>query len=97
MENGEWELPVSQHVVRPLPQIKHSEPPAVKEATLGEKQKLWGKTSILHSSFVEEKECNSQSSEHGPSVFQEEHATSPFSEDWEWEERGMTTSDYKPI
>ena len=36
--------------------------------------------SILHSS---------------PSAFQGECATSPFSEDWEWEERGITTPNVK--
>jgi hypothetical protein len=62
---------------RPPPQIKHSEPPAVKEATLGEKQKLCGKTFpqevffILHSSPVEEKSeiLNLQSM--GPPPFKE--------------------------
>jgi hypothetical protein len=46
---------------RPPLQIKHSEPPAVKEVTPSEKHKLCGKTfaqevfSILHSSPVKEK------------------------------------------
>jgi hypothetical protein len=46
---------------RPPPQIKHSKPPAVKEATPSEKHKLCGKTfaqevfPILHSSPVKEK------------------------------------------
>jgi hypothetical protein len=65
VENGEWELPVSQHVVRIYAMFtrsaRHNEPPTVKEATPGEKQKLCDKTfaqevfSILHSSPVEEK------------------------------------------
>jgi hypothetical protein len=65
MENREWELHASHHVVRIYalftPQIKHNVPLAVKEATLGEKQKLCCKTfaqevfSILHSSPMEEK------------------------------------------
>ena len=36
-------------------------------------------------------EWNTQSSENRPSTFQEERTTTPFSEDWEWEERGVTT------
>jgi hypothetical protein len=91
VESGEWELPVSQDVVRIyamfIPQIKHNKPPAVKEATLGEKQKLCGKTftqevfSILHSSPVEEKNGIFNLQRLDPSAFQGERATSPFSED----------------
>jgi hypothetical protein len=64
------------------PQIKHNEPPAMKEATPGEK--LCGKTFAQEvSPFFTRggEEWNSQSSENGPSVFQGERATSPFFED----------------
>jgi hypothetical protein len=58
-------------------QIKHSEPPTVKEATPGEKQKLCGKTfaqevfSILHSSSVEEKNGILNLQRMGPPLFKE--------------------------
>jgi hypothetical protein len=64
MENGEWKLPVSQHVVRIYALFKESVPRrafAGEEAIPGEKQKLCSKTftqevfSILHPSPVEEK------------------------------------------
>jgi hypothetical protein len=82
---------VSQHVVRIYalftPQIKHNEPPTVKEVTPGEKQKLCGKTfaqevfSILHSSPVKEKNGILNLQRMGPSAFQGERVMSPFSED----------------
>jgi hypothetical protein len=84
VESGEWELPVSQDVVRIyamfIPQIKHNKPPAVKEATLGETftQEVF---SILHSSPVEEKNGIFNLQRLDPSAFQGERATSPFSED----------------
>jgi hypothetical protein len=81
MENGEWELPVSQHVVRIYAlftrSARHSEPPTVKEATPGEKQKLFSKTfaqevfSILHSSPVEEKNGILNLQRIGPPPFKE--------------------------
>jgi hypothetical protein len=81
MENGEWELPMSQHVVRiyarPPPQIKHREPHVVKEATPGENQKLCCKTftqevfSILHSSPVMEKNEILNLQRMGPPPFKE--------------------------
>jgi hypothetical protein len=64
-------------VVRPPPQNKHIEPPAVKEATLGEKHKLCGKTfaqevfSILHSSPMEEKNGILNLHRMGPPPFKE--------------------------
>ena len=60
---------------------KHNEPPMVKEATSCEKHKLWGKTFAQEVSFFTRggEEWKSQSSENGPSAFQGERATSPFS------------------
>ena len=64
----------------------------------GEKQKFCSETFaqevsfILHSSPVDEKKFSPSSILHSsPSAFQGECATSPFSEDGEWEERGVTT------
>jgi hypothetical protein len=69
------------------PQNKHIKPPALKETTPGEKQKLCSKTftqevfSILHSSPVEEDNGILDLQSMGPPPFKEMRATSPFSED----------------
>jgi len=72
---------------RPPPQNEHIKPPAVKEATPCEKQKLCSKTfaqevfCILHSSPVEEDNGILDLQRMGPPPFKEMRATSPFSED----------------
>ena len=97
-ENGEWGKRGANRIASPWRKVWH---PFVAFSENGEWKKrprernmrpaVKPSPRILHSSPAEEKKLGFPFSKNGPSTIHGEGAKSPFSDLWEWEERGVTT------
>ena len=113
VENGEWDLPTSQHVVirdilftRSAGRASQS---SIAKPVCNQAGPKWNGEALTwklrsrnllhnHSSRLEENlNETSQSSKNGASAVQGEHATSSFSENWEWGGGCVTTPRTKKL